>query len=326
MKKRKTQLAVLLVLVLAAILAGPAPALAADTIEMYRLYNPNSGEHFYTASAGEKSALVAAGWRSEGVGWVAPASSQTPVYRLYNRNGGDHHYTTSAGESSMLVAAGWRDEGIGWYSDDDKTYPVYRQYNPHASTGAHNFTTSKGENDNLVAAGWRAEGIGWYACAKGYATPSTPTVTSPSNNGGFTDEEVTNRINALMASYPEGTPWTNANTYTSSRYKAKSASNVSNSVLYTVNGSGCAAFVMMVQDSVYGSNRTYVQDTSFDWDAIRPGDNIRIENGNHSVIVISKSADSVTVVEGNYNSSVHWGRTITRDELQASFAYREWVV
>ncbi len=132
------------------------------TVDMYRLYNPNSGEHFYTSSEGERDVLINAGWRYEGLGWRAPSFSNTPVYRLYNENGGEHHYTTSVAERDMLVSLGWNDEGIGWYSDDAQTVPLYRQYNPNAFANNHNYTTSLGENDWLVSIGWRAEGIGWY--------------------------------------------------------------------------------------------------------------------------------------------------------------------
>lgn len=38
-------------------------------IEMHRLYNPNSGEHFYTANTKKRDALVSRGWREEGIGW-----------------------------------------------------------------------------------------------------------------------------------------------------------------------------------------------------------------------------------------------------------------
>jgi hypothetical protein len=131
-------------------------------VPMYRLYNPNSGEHFYTAGEVERNTLMSLGWSYEGIGWYAPSSSKTPVYRLYNPNSGDHHYTTSAGERNALRQAGWSFEGIGWYSDDAMGVPLYRQYNPNATTGSHNYTTSKAENDALVAAGWVAEGIGWY--------------------------------------------------------------------------------------------------------------------------------------------------------------------
>ena len=128
---------------------------------MYRLYNPNSGEHFYTAKDGELETLVEAGWTYEGVGWIAPESGD-PVYRLYNKFAGDHHYTMNAGERDALVGAGWIYEGVGWSSDTGKSVPLYRQYNPYAVSGAHNYTTKKAENDALVGAGWHAEGIGWY--------------------------------------------------------------------------------------------------------------------------------------------------------------------
>lgn len=132
------------------------------TVTMYRLYNRYNGEHFYTSSTKERDSLAKAGWRSEGVGWVAPASG-TPVYRLYNPyvTGGDHHYTMSVKERDSLKRAGWRAEGIGWYSGG--SVKVLRQYNPFAATGTHNYTTSAAENTALIKAGWRAEGVGWYA-------------------------------------------------------------------------------------------------------------------------------------------------------------------
>ena len=132
---------------------------------MYRMYNPNSGEHFYTSSPNERNLLIQAGWRYEGLGWMAPATSSASVYRLYNPNAGDHHYTTSAGERDLLVKAGWRYEGVGWFSDMNNTVSIYRQYNPNALSGAHHFTSSKAEGDALVAAGWRNEGIAWYGVA-----------------------------------------------------------------------------------------------------------------------------------------------------------------
>ena len=138
------------------------PPVAEGTVNMYRLYNPNSGEHFYTSNVGERNMLISVGWTYEGVGWVAPTLSNTPVFRLYNANGGEHHYTSSVDERDFLVSVGWSDEGIGWYSDDEQTVPLYRQYNPNAYANNHNYTTSLEENDWLVSIGWHAEGIGWY--------------------------------------------------------------------------------------------------------------------------------------------------------------------
>lgn len=132
---------------------------------MFRLYNPNSGEHFYTQNVKEEQELANIGWKFEGVGWIAPRSG-APVYRLYNPNAGDHFYTTNAAEKNSLVKNHWRYEGIGWYSGGKTA--LYRAYNPNASVGTHNYTTNIGEENALVRAGWRNENIAWYGVAPGF--------------------------------------------------------------------------------------------------------------------------------------------------------------
>lgn len=138
---------------------------AAASVPMYRLYNPNSGEHFYTKTTSERDYLRSVGWRYEGIGWQAPASGN-PVYRLYNPNAGDHHYTLNAGERDHLKKVGWRYEGISWYSPSSGT-PLYRLYNPNAKAGAHHYTPITSERDQLKKLGWRYEGIAWYAVGGG---------------------------------------------------------------------------------------------------------------------------------------------------------------
>ena len=163
----------LLSLITAVSLLIPAYAETAAA-EMYRLYNPNTGEHFFTANAKEKDALLSYGWSDEGIGWYAPASSSTPVYRLYSSLGEDHHYTMNAGERDALIKEGWTDEGIGWYSDDAKTVPLYRAYNPNADSCNHNYTTNKNEQDYLISCGWTDEGIGWYGLKEGKPAEPKP--------------------------------------------------------------------------------------------------------------------------------------------------------
>lgn len=131
-------------------------------IPMYRLYNPNSGEHFYTSSTNEQASLIEEGWKDEGVAWNAVEVSNTPVYRLYNQNGGEHHYTTNIQERDSLVDSGWKYEGIGWYSNDDQTIPLFRLYNPNAFANNHHYTASQEERNNLIAMGWKDENIAWY--------------------------------------------------------------------------------------------------------------------------------------------------------------------
>jgi uncharacterized repeat protein (TIGR02543 family) len=138
----------------------------ATPTSMYRLYNPNSGEHFYTAAEKERNDLISYGWIYEGIGWTAPSSSNTPVYRLYNPVAGEHHYTMNANERDSLLNAGWLYEGIGWYSDDAKKVPLYRQYNRNAFACNHNYTTNVEERNFLVGIGWLDEGIAWYGIKK----------------------------------------------------------------------------------------------------------------------------------------------------------------
>jgi len=134
----------------------------AGTTAMYRLFNPNSGEHFYTGSIVERNNLIQAGWSYENVSWNAPVRSGDPVYRLYNPNSGDHHYTMSEEERDMLVGYGWQYEGVAWNSASPDLQPLYRLYNPNADCGSHHYTGSTEERDYLVSLGWIYEGIGWF--------------------------------------------------------------------------------------------------------------------------------------------------------------------
>lgn len=79
-----------------------------ETIDILRLYNPNSGEHFYTTDADERDHLVSVGWKFEGVGWNSYHAiyeedkvNESPLYREYNPNAfaANHNYTTSQNEN-----------------------------------------------------------------------------------------------------------------------------------------------------------------------------------------------------------------------------------
>lgn len=130
---------------------------------LYRLYNPYSGEHLYTYDQNEQKELVKLGWNDEGIAWYAPKKSDVPVFRLYNPYSGDHHYTTSSNERDGLVKIGWKDEGIGWYSEEAQTVEVLRIFNPFATTSTHLYTLDSNEVKVNVDRGWKDEGVGWYA-------------------------------------------------------------------------------------------------------------------------------------------------------------------
>lgn len=133
---------------------------------MYRMYDPNSGEHVYTGSDEERDNLVAAGWNFEGVGFTFPMTTGKPVYRLYDPVYGEHLYTMDEGEKATLMAAGWNFEGIAFNSCPEEEVPQYRLHNPNETRGAYHFTASQEERDFLLSIGWEDQGIGFYSCWK----------------------------------------------------------------------------------------------------------------------------------------------------------------
>ena len=130
---------------------------------MFRLFYEDTGEHLYTANAGERDYLKNHGWNYEGGAWLTPTTSNTPVYRLFNPNNGEHFYSSNLGEIEGLVAIGWRNEDIAFYADDFRTVAVYRLFNPAAQSNTHIYSTDAGEISYLVAHGWLNEGPAFYA-------------------------------------------------------------------------------------------------------------------------------------------------------------------
>lgn len=141
---------------------APFPLMATSSQETYRLYNPFSGEHFYTQSLNEKNALYNLGWWYEGIAWNTPLQGKA-VYRLYNLSSGEHHYTLDANERDTLMLQGWKYENVAFYSDLEGNIPVYRLYDSKAiKAGSHHYTAEWNEMQTLKQKGWKDEGIGWY--------------------------------------------------------------------------------------------------------------------------------------------------------------------
>lgn len=124
---------------------------------VYRLYNPNAGQHLFTAGHSEAESLASIGWEYEGVAFNT--GNSYPIYRLYNPFGGAHMFTASSYEGMNLAVSGWVVECIAFYAGG--SVPVYRVYNP--GNGDHVFTTSDKECDNLLSVGWADEGIAFTA-------------------------------------------------------------------------------------------------------------------------------------------------------------------
>lgn len=121
----------------------------------------------------------------------------------------------------------------------------------------------------------------------------------------ITSFDVYNKIIALKKQYPDGTRWTNENIYTPlTKYYSYVA--------------GCAGFAHMLSDAAFG---TLEERNSENFNNIRVGDILRINNNTHSVIVLSVENDIVTVAEGNYNNSVKWGRQLKYDDIKKNIDY-----
>lgn len=127
--------------------------------------------------------------------------------------------------------------------------------------------------------------------------PTDKPVSTPPQGAAVTEQSAYAILNSLRSTYPEGMPLTNSYYYYSPRFG---------------NGYGCYGFAAKLSDTVFGKEKAYTTHKSFD--KIRTGDNIRIGNY-HSVIVLTKQNNYITVVEGNFNSSVHWDRKITSSSL-----------
>ena len=174
MKKRDRK-RLLVTMLAAALITGsltPLPAQAAepyDSLPVYRVYNHNTGEHFYTISEAEYIKLQREGWEDEGIGWFG-AKSGSPVYRVYNPYalGGDHYYTLNHSEAENLVKLGWKWDNNGnpvFYSDGEVS--LYEAYNPYAESGAHNYTTDRDEQELLLNLGWKYDKVAWRVKAVG---------------------------------------------------------------------------------------------------------------------------------------------------------------
>ena len=120
-----------------------------------------------------------------------------------------------------------------------------------------------------------------------------------------TEDNIRRLIYGLREEYPEGRRYTNDD-----RYYSASVGMV---------GYGCAGFALACSDAAFGT--LPLSGRYEDFDAIRVGDMLRVNHDTHSVIVLEKHENSVVVAEGNYNSSIHWGRSISRQSLESGDFY-----
>lgn len=133
--------------------------------------------------------------------------------------------------------------------------------------------------------------------------------------GELSYSEVYNKMIALKNTYPEGMTWTNFEPY-GTRGKDPDYLWKGGKILNNVErGVGCAAFAFILSDEAFGELKARELYDKDKFSIVRPGDILRLEGNSHSVIVLQKTAAGVIIAEGNYNKSVHWGRALSKDDV-----------
>ena len=120
--------------------------------------------------------------------------------------------------------------------------------------------------------------------------------------------------------YKEGTPWTDYEPYSDTKgYYHWKGGPLGGTKISAV---GCVAFAFILSDTAFGSlpARMYTPN-EFTFDQIRPGDILRMNNDTHTVIVLEFNPEGVVVAEGNNNGKVHWGRAISKAEVEGNISH-----
>ena len=115
----------------------------------------------------------------------------------------------------------------------------------------------------------------------------------------------------LKKKYPEGKYWTNENCYT---WKALG---------YTLIACGCVSLACRLSDAVYGKKKKAKEIKKPSFKKVKIGDILRLNGDTHSAIVIDKSSKYLTIAEGNYNSSIHWGRKLSK-KTKINYIWTRW--
>lgn len=157
-------------------------------------------------------------------------------------------------------------------------------------------TTHNYEKDSTVAAQKESIGYTKYVCSIcGGTREDDITYYQPTQEQAYAD------IMAMKSEYPEGRPWTNSNGY-------------GWSAGFYAAGYGCMGFSFAMSDAAFGIYPPASKHS--DLDNLKVGDIIFTNNATHSVVVLEVDGDTITVAEGNYNSSIHWGRKLSKSALK----------
>ncbi|GJE40215.1 matrixin family metalloprotease [Methylobacterium persicinum] len=152
--------------------ASATPA-ASDVTAVYRFYDTQTGDHFYTTSSAEKAQIqqTLPWFTYEGTPWATPTkgADTTDVFRFFDTSSNAHFFTTSVSERDQIMktAPSFKYEGVAFEAYADASAPgaltLERFYN--TQTGQHHFAGSAAEasgiNHGAAGPGWVDEGPGF---------------------------------------------------------------------------------------------------------------------------------------------------------------------
>lgn len=121
---------------------------------------------------------------------------------------------------------------------------------------------------------------------------------------------VYNAMQALMAQHPEGSEWTAAQKYTMKWMKSNT--------VQMETGYGSHAFALLFSDTAFAEGTPFRKIPSCPVSSMRAGDVVCLNDGPHSVVILSKNANGAVVAEGDLAGKMHWGRYVTNAELGAN--------
>lgn len=132
-------------------------------------------------------------------------------------------------------------------------------------------------------------------------------------DGVVSESEIKAVFDSFKVRYPQGTPWTNDNSYQTVIYRYDDNGSVSK---VNMTGYGCAGWAFMLQDAIYGNAPQYV----ISRDEVQAGD--YWHTGSHwGVVMEVKGNNTFVTTEGNFNSSIYWDYTRTGSYLTDSVIY-----
>lgn len=120
---------------------------------------------------------------------------------------------------------------------------------------------------------------------------------------GTSEKVILKSIKKLEKKYPTGTKWDSSSVYMGAIY----------------GGSGCHGFAMMLSDAAFG--QTKVGRYIYDFNKIRIGDVVRVNNNTHTIICIGVVEDGIIAAEGNASACTRWGSLYSWEELYSGGIY-----